>query len=242
MGSSSSSSSGSSGSGFGSMSSDAAWDRGFEEGDWSSKMNADSSAWSNSGGGGGYSSAGVGSSSGSKEETVKYVIVEKEPEPQIPSYTGGGGPISALPNPFSRGMSSPFGSMNMPSSLLPGSNNIVDSHLYGSNVIHVPLLAPGIPKYCVRCKILSCPGTCERTDEYGCKSCPCAPSRYQTMPVLKDCSEPDVFRPDCSATKLCIESCRDGYQLGEVGRDGCQSCTCIRRGRNIKCINVHFRF
>lgn len=227
-------------SGFG-ESTDAAWDRGFEGGDWSSKMSSDTSAWSNSGDGNSFSSSGF--ASGGREETVKYVIVEKEPEPSYSStpYESGNSPLSALPNPFPAGISSPFSGSHVPSALLPGSNHIVDSHSYGENVIHVPLLAPGIPKYCVKCHILSCPGTCERIDEYGCRSCPCAPSRYQTMPVVKDCSnqEPVVLEPDCSATKLCIESCQGGYQLGDVGRDGCRSCTCIRRGNVLKCYNLY---
>ncbi|XP_045215078.2 uncharacterized protein LOC123565274 [Mercenaria mercenaria] len=230
---------GTSSSGFGSgsgTSSDAAWDRGFEEGDWSSKMNTDTGAWTNTGGGG-FSSAGFGSSSryssDDREETVKYVIVEKEPEPSRSNsqYPSGIRPLSVLPNPFPSGMSSPFAGSHMPSAVLPGTNTISDSHSYGANVIYVPLLAPGIPKYCVRCRILSCPETCERIDEYGCRSCPCAPSRYQTMPVIKDCSKSEIVvkKPDCSATKLCMETCSDGYQLGDVGGDGCRSCTCIRR-------------
>lgn len=156
------------------QSTDASWNTGFEGNDWAGKVGS-GDAWTNSGGGfnsggGGFTSGDSGSSY-DKEEAIKYVIVEKEtaPEPIYPSsQIFPGSPMGG--SPFS-------GASTLPLSLAPGSNEIVDSTSYPGAVVHVPLMAPGQPKYCVRCRILSCPTSCERVDEYGCHSCPCAPSR-----------------------------------------------------------------
>ena len=63
--------------------------------------------------------------------------------------------------------------------------------------------------------------------------------RFQTMPIMRDCSSQETShrQPDCSATKLCVESCRDGYRLGDVDSSGCRSCTCVRAGKL-----SHFKF
>ena len=182
------------------------WDAKFSSNDWSAAVTGHQDAFSGSGNSGsssgmsGFSSGGTelsggnsysgngfssGSSSGSggfsntgnsHTETVKYVYIEKEPEP---SYSGSVYPDSSLlPGSFP-GSGSPF---LTPSMMGPGSgpggpssHSMVSPH---GSVAHVPLLAPGVPKYCVRDKILGCPTTCERIDEWGCRSCPCAPGEY----------------------------------------------------------------
>ncbi|XP_052280625.1 uncharacterized protein LOC127878178 [Dreissena polymorpha] len=216
------------------MSTDHEWNAGFEEGSWSDKMDSSSGAWSHSDSSG-YGGGSGGSGSGSNTETIRYVVVEKEPSYSESIYPGGGmGSMHSMPNPFPDGgmgpMShSPFSNSMLPS-LGPGSNEVIDTNSMHGAVVHVPLVSPGQPKYCVRCRIISCPTSCERVDEYGCHSCPCAPSRFQTMPIMRDCSNPEPrHQPDCLATKLCVESCQEAYQLGEVGSDGCRSCKCIRR-------------
>ena len=50
------------------------------------------------------------------------------------------------------------------------------------------------------------------------------------MPVLVGGSETVYTHgSDCAATKLCARNCKDGYTLGEIGRDGCRSCTCVTK-------------
>ena len=189
---------------------DASWDNKLDGGDWSNKVDTNN-AWGESGGsvgsgsggggGSGFGSSNSGSgSSYSKEESVKYIIIEKEqPSPSYsessyPSSIGfPGSPMSGSPmsgSPFS-------GASSLPSSLVPGSHEIVDTASYPGAVIHVPLVAPGQPKYCVRCRILSCPTSCERVDSHGCHSCPCAPSRFVTNQL-----SPSV--PQLSLMNVCL--------------------------------------
>ena len=35
-----------------------------------------------------------------------------------------------------------------------------------------------------------------------------------------------VQQKECTAMKLCMETCETGYQLSEVGSNGCQDCYC----------------
>ena len=74
--------------------------------------------------------------------------------------------------------SSMMGPGSVPSGPMSSSHASMSSH---SSVAHVPLLAPGVPKYCVRDRILGCPSTCERVDEWGCRSCPCAPGKISSF-------------------------------------------------------------
>ena len=154
-----------------------------------------SSSNGNSFGGNGFSS-GTSSNSGGHSETTKYVIIEKQPEhtyteniyPDIhpgtssllPSSIPGSGSPFSIPSNMGPGPSG-MGPGSIPSfsraSVSSGSLDYTTSSSHG-RVVHVPLLAPGIPKYCVRGRILSCPSTCEKMDEWGCKSCPCAPGKY----------------------------------------------------------------
>ena len=77
--------------------------------------------------------------------------------------------------------SSMMGPGSVPSGPMSSSHASISSH---SSVAHVPLLAPGVPKYCVRDRILGCPSTCERVDEWGCRSCPCAPGKISSFSFL----------------------------------------------------------
>ena len=157
-----------------------------------------SSSSGNSLSGNGFSSGSSSNSGSGHTETTKYVIIEKQPEPSyteniypdihpgislLPnapsSFPGSGSPFSA---PSRMGPSAPsgMGPGSIPSipsdSMSSGSSSYTTSSSHG-RIVQVPLLAPGVPKYCVRGKILSCPSTCERVDEWGCKSCPCAPGK-----------------------------------------------------------------
>lgn len=57
------------------------------------------------------------------------------------------------------------------------------------------------------------------------------------MPVCENAPE---VRPQssshnsCIGTKLCIMSCDGEAKIGETGSDGCQQCTCIKKGKSQK--------
>lgn len=43
--------------------------------------------------------------------------------------------------------------------------------------------------------------------------------------------EEDVKKDSqCLHTLICMLSCKDGYQLGKKGGDGCQTCKCVKKG------------
>lgn len=56
--------------------------------------------------------------------------------------------------------------------------------------------------------------------------------------------EEDVKKDSqCLQTLICMLSCRDGYQLGKKGGDGCQTCKCVKKGetdRKCSCIKDIF--
>ena len=45
---------------------------------------------------------------------------------------------------------------------------------------------------------------------------------------------------ECIGTKLCMQGCKGQYELGPVGKDGCQSCTCKTGMRYFRSIFLVF--
>lgn len=40
----------------------------------------------------------------------------------------------------------------------------------------------------------------------------------------------------CIQTLVCMLSCKEGYELGKKGEDGCQTCKCVKRGEGQHCL------
>ena len=38
----------------------------------------------------------------------------------------------------------------------------------------------------------------------------------------------------CLQTLICMLSCKEGYELGQKGGDGCQTCKCVKKGKHRK--------
>lgn len=56
------------------------------------------------------------------------------------------------------------------------------------------------------------------------------------MPVCENSPAPRPHpkpQNSCVGTKLCITSCKGEVKIGETGPDGCQRCTCMKKGLNI---------
>ncbi|XP_061185103.1 uncharacterized protein LOC133193150 [Saccostrea echinata] len=165
-----------------------------------------------------------GESWGSKgnEDKTNIIIIEKEKKPEVGMMSFPGSSFVGK-SPFQ--MNGPsHGMMKFP----PRRNSIPS----GCKTKNVPLISPGVPRYCVTGLIIDCPRDCVVTDEFGCKSCPCAPAIKAWMPV---CENVPAAKPQnsCIGTKLCIMSCKGEAKIGETGADGCQKCTCIKRENNL---------
>nr|XP_019928601.2 uncharacterized protein LOC105342490 isoform X2 [Crassostrea gigas] len=181
---------------------------------WSSLENK----WGSSGG-------DLGGAKGNGGKT-NIIIIEKEKEarPGMMSFPGSS---FAGKSPFQMS-AGPRPSMMM----FPPRRNSIPP---GCKTKNVPLVSPGVPRYCVTGFIVDCPHDCVVTDEFGCKSCPCAPATKAWMPVCENAPE---VRPhstshnSCIGTKLCIMSCDGEAKIGETGSDGCQRCTCIKKEKN----------
>ncbi|XP_062575628.1 uncharacterized protein LOC134237549 [Saccostrea cucullata] len=167
-----------------------------------------------------------GESWGSKgnDDKTNIIIIEKEKKPEVGMMSFPGSSFAGK---------SPF-QMNGPSPVMmkfPPRRNSIPS---GCTPKNVPLVSPGVPRYCVTGLIIDCPRDCVVTDEFGCKSCPCAPAVKAWMPV---CENAPAAKPQkvnsCIGTKLCIMSCKGEAKIGETGADGCQKCTCIKRENNL---------
>lgn len=113
----------------------------------------------------GSSGADGGSAKGNGDKT-NIIIIEKEKEPR-PGMMSFPGSSFAGKSPFQMS-AGPRPSMMM----FPPRRNSIPS---GCKTKNVPLVSPGVPRYCVTGFIVDCPHDCVVTDEFGCKSCPCAP-------------------------------------------------------------------
>lgn len=128
---------------------------GSTDGDsWSSLENK----WGSSGG-------DVGGAKGNGGKT-NIIIIEKEKEPR-PGMMSFPGSSFAGKSPFQMS-AGPRPSMMM----FPPRRNSIPP---GCKTKNVPLVSPGVPRYCITGFIVDCPHDCVVTDEFGCKSCPCAP-------------------------------------------------------------------
>uniref|UniRef100_K1PJM9 Uncharacterized protein n=1 Tax=Magallana gigas TaxID=29159 RepID=K1PJM9_MAGGI len=84
-------------------------------------------------------------------------------------------------------------------------------------------------------KNIVCPTYCHETDKDGCETCPCGPANGMLPPGYteqhqKKKPEEDVKKDSqCLHTLICMLSCKDGYQLGKKGGDGCQTCKCVKK-------------
>ncbi|XP_052693045.1 uncharacterized protein LOC128171316 [Crassostrea angulata] len=84
-------------------------------------------------------------------------------------------------------------------------------------------------------KNIVCPTYCHETDKDGCETCPCGPANGMLPPGYteqhqKKKPEEDVKKDSqCLHTLICMLSCKDGYQLGKKGGDGCQTCKCLKK-------------
>ena len=172
--------------------------------------NAFSSSSGNSFSGNGFSSGSSSNTGNSHSETTKYVIIEKQPEhsyteniypdihpgnsllPSVPNTVPGSGSPFSVPSNMGHGPSGmgsgssgmgPGSIPSFPSGIVSSGSSSYTSSSSNGRIVHVPLLAPGVPKYCVRGRILNCPSTCEKVDEWGCKSCPCAPGKLYNVTI-----------------------------------------------------------
>lgn len=111
------------------------------------------------------SSTGDGRNTKGNGDKTNIIIIEKEKEPR-PGMMSFPGSSFAGKSPFQ--MNGPGPSMMM----FPPQRHSIPS---GCKTKNVPLVSPGVPRYCVTGLIIDCPHDCVVTDEFGCKSCPCAP-------------------------------------------------------------------
>nr|XP_022303453.1 uncharacterized protein LOC111111017 isoform X2 [Crassostrea virginica] len=86
-------------------------------------------------------------------------------------------------------------------------------------------------------KNIVCPQYCHEVDENGCETCPCGPANGMLPPGYMDQQEKqkkpeeDKKKTDnqCLQTLICMLSCKEGYELGQKGGDGCQTCKCVQK-------------
>ncbi|XP_048749648.2 uncharacterized protein LOC125661619 isoform X3 [Ostrea edulis] len=167
---------------------------------------------------------GWGSNGNGGKTNIIIIEKEKKPESNMMSFPGSS---FAGKSPFQFSGLGPA-MMNFP----PRQHSIPA----GCKTKNVPLVSPGVPRYCVTGIIIDCPHGCVVTDEFGCNTCPCAPATKAWMPVCENSPAPRPHpkpQNSCVGTKLCITSCKGEVKIGETGPDGCQRCTCMKKESNV---------
>ncbi|KAL3884747.1 hypothetical protein ACJMK2_024856 [Sinanodonta woodiana] len=146
---------------------------------------------------------------------------------------GGGSGGGGLSGPFHNGpMANPMGGMGgmggMQGFRAPGGMNSAMSGPSSNG--HASFSSSGLQ--CLRGDLV-CPPWCLMVDSNGCKSCPCGPGGMTMMGMgggpaaMMSLVEHTTQAPHtCIGTQLCKEACTGHYELGPVGSDGCQSCSC----------------
>ncbi|XP_061185101.1 uncharacterized protein LOC133193148 [Saccostrea echinata] len=90
-------------------------------------------------------------------------------------------------------------------------------------------------------KNIVCPQYCHEIDQNGCETCPCGPANGMRTPghvekeqqqKNKQQGEENKKDKQCVQTLICMLSCKEGYELGKKGQDGCQTCKCVKKDDN----------
>ncbi|KAK3095488.1 hypothetical protein FSP39_015286 [Pinctada imbricata] len=144
----------------------------------------------------------------------------------------GGSPFNQGPslfqNPYSASMSGGGFQMSPMMAMSGGRSTLPSMFMHGGT-----LMMGKSSRKCL--KNIVCPSYCHEIDEHGCETCPCGPANGINPPGKEEKQkdkqqdkQSDKKDSQCTQTLLCMLSCKDGYELGQKGKDGCQTCKCTK--------------